>query len=430
MLRRAFRGAFSDDEIEDIYGNAWLGTLRALERRHSDLEDEEIRKYVFTAVAHHASKELRRRKRRPTTPIEDVREVADSGISPDESAARLEDSRVTRDLLGSLPPRRRAVLLFRYGWGLEPNQVCGLVKGLSHRAYRKEITRGVDELTEKLRLHERGEWCSDREPVLKAFAAGIADGEQERQAQQHLAHCRHCTDFVSRLSGHLHDLGSSVVLTGAADAAGDGQISVATRIGDLAHRAQEAMANPFGRSAAETSDATGQAAVVSSGARGAGAAGGGVVAKIAGLGAGGKLALACLASGAAVTTCAATGVIPGLELAGRGQATQAAAQAPPHHRPGREPHRLPVFNPADVKTDRSNEPARPAASQTPATAEPAPAQTTATTTTATSPVAPTTPPVEQEFGVASAADTSSTDAGSSSGGGGGDSTAAGKEFGP
>ena len=49
---------------------------------------------------------------------------------------------------------------------------------------RKEITRGIDELTEKLRLFERGEWCADREPILKAYAAGLADAEQQRQAQQ------------------------------------------------------------------------------------------------------------------------------------------------------------------------------------------------------------------------------------------------------
>ena len=217
MLRRAFRGAFDDDEIEDVYSNAWLGTLRALERRHEQLSDEEIRKYVLTAVANHASKELRRRSRRPTAPLEAVHAIADDRTLPDERAAKLEESRVTRDLLATLPPRRRAVMLMRYGWGLEPRQICGLVKGLSPRAYRKEITRGVDELAGKLRLLERGQWCADREPVLKAYAAGLADAEQQRQARQHLSHCRHCLEFVGKLSGHLHDVGSSIAVLGVVD---------------------------------------------------------------------------------------------------------------------------------------------------------------------------------------------------------------------
>src|SRR6266540_4599977 len=77
MIRRAFRGAFDDDEVEDIYANAWLGTLRALERRHHQLSDEEVRKYVLTAVANHASKELRRRNRRPTAPLQAIHAIPD-----------------------------------------------------------------------------------------------------------------------------------------------------------------------------------------------------------------------------------------------------------------------------------------------------------------------------------------------------------------
>src|SRR3954451_12090125 len=117
MLRRAFRGAFTDDEVEDVYSNAWVGTLRALARRHQELDDAEIRSYVLTAVAHPASKELRRRRRRPVAPLEGRPCVADEGLLPDETAAKREESRVARDVLSSLPPRRRAVIMLRYGWG-------------------------------------------------------------------------------------------------------------------------------------------------------------------------------------------------------------------------------------------------------------------------------------------------------------------------
>ena len=85
--------------------------------RHTELSEEEIRRYVMTAVAHHASKELRRRGRRPTAPLEALGEVADSASSPDERAVAMEDADLARDLLASLPKRRRAVMLLRYGWG-------------------------------------------------------------------------------------------------------------------------------------------------------------------------------------------------------------------------------------------------------------------------------------------------------------------------
>ncbi len=157
MVRRAFRGAFSDHEIDDVYAGAWTGTLRALAGRHGEMTDDEIRSYVLTAVANQASRELRRRKRKPTAPLELVVEaIPDDGDAPDLRAESAEQSQIARDLLTSLPPRRRAVMLLRYGWGLEPKQICGLVNGLSPRAYRKEITKGVDQLTARMRALETG----------------------------------------------------------------------------------------------------------------------------------------------------------------------------------------------------------------------------------------------------------------------------------
>jgi RNA polymerase sigma factor (sigma-70 family) len=424
MIRRAFRGAFSDDEIEDIYANAWLGTLRALERRHDQLSDEEVRKYVLTAVANHASKELRRRSRRPTAPLEAIAAIPDDRTPPDERAAKLEDARITRDLLATLPPRRRAVMLLRYGWGLEPGQVREMVKGLSPRAYRKEITRGVDELTEKLRLLERGEWCADRAPVLKAYAAGLADAEQQRQARQHLAHCRPCAEFVGRLSGHLQDLGSSVAALGGVDAIDDGRISLADRVADVLHRVRESAGGALaGRPADGAEEVVGRVASLPGGARGAGAAGTGVLAKLAGLGSAGKLAAACVGGGAAATACLATGIVPA-DLRGGEMRTAphrpAVERSVPASSSAREEAPLgPVDQSTQPATPPSSaQPAEPPISEPPLDPEPAPAQ----------PIAPSAPPVEQEFGVASAASSAdSSDRSSSSDGNG---SAVQREFGP
>jgi RNA polymerase sigma factor (sigma-70 family) len=431
LVRRAFRGAFSDDEIEDIYSNAWVGTLRALERRHQELDDEEVRKYVLTAVAHHASKEIRRRRRRPVAPLDGIHAVADDGLPPDETAAKREESRVARDVLSSLPPRRRAVMLLRYGWGLEPKQVCGLVKGLSPRAYRKEITRGVDELVAKLRRVESGEWCSDREPLLKAYATGLADDEQRRQAQQHLSHCRHCTDFVGKLSGHLHDIGSAAAIPTTAHAIHDGHLSMLDRAADIVHRAKDSALGVVGRNGGDAvQESTAQTVAASGGARGAGAAGTGVLAKLAGVGTAGKLTAMCFGSGVAATACLATGVVPArLPDLGNGSDVKPVVTA---NRIG---------HPTRVQTSRFGAPAdipdppEPDPEPTPTTTTvPTPPTTTTTTptyttTTATTPIAPTAPAPEQEYGVASAASAPTTSGSSSSGSGGGGSAVQ-QEFGP
>jgi DNA-directed RNA polymerase specialized sigma24 family protein len=84
MVRRAFRGAFCSDELDDIYASAWVGTLRALAGREAELADDEIRSYVLTAVANQAGKELRRRRRKPTAPLELVGALPDQGDTPEE----------------------------------------------------------------------------------------------------------------------------------------------------------------------------------------------------------------------------------------------------------------------------------------------------------------------------------------------------------
>jgi RNA polymerase sigma factor (sigma-70 family) len=307
MVRRAFGSAIDDHTIEDVYASAWLGTLRNLERRHAELDDDEIRRYLFTAVARQASRELRRRRRRPVAPLDNPDLLGDGQPPLDERADRAERSRVTRDLLSSLPRRRRAVLMLRYGWGLEPKQVCALIDGLSPRAYRKEITRGVDQLAERMRLLEDGRWCADREPILKVFAAGLADDEQTRQAKHHLAHCRQCADFVSRLAGHLHDLGGSFALPAVADLAADGRLSLPGRIADATDRVRESATGVFARGTDSASDAGAIAPPIAP--RGAGAAGAGALAKIVGLDFAGKAVVACLGGGTAAV-CLATAIGP------------------------------------------------------------------------------------------------------------------------
>ena len=346
MVRRAFGNAFSDDEIEDLYSGAWLGTFRALERRHEELSDEEMRRYVLAAVANQASRELRRRGRRPTAPLEAAGSVADTSDQPDRAAARAEDARLARDVLASLPPRRRAVMMFRYGWELAPEEVCALVKGLSPRAYRKEITKGVDEVARKLSLVETGEWCETRTPLLNSLAAGTANDEERRQAVQHLAHCRPCADYLGRLGGHLHEIGSSVAVFGVLDHLSGAEPALGERVAAVLDRGRDFLTGALGRGTEAAEPLAG--GIVGSGAvRGTGAAGAGVLAKLSGLGAVGKTIAACVGTGAAAATCVAVGVVPVIDGGDRderdrpvrerlaaGEPGDSAANEPPPLPPG------------------------------------------------------------------------------------------------
>jgi DNA-directed RNA polymerase specialized sigma24 family protein len=65
MVRRAFGSALSADEIDDVYAGAWVATLRALADRHSEMPDDEVRSYVFTAVSR-TTRAIRRRSEHRT----------------------------------------------------------------------------------------------------------------------------------------------------------------------------------------------------------------------------------------------------------------------------------------------------------------------------------------------------------------------------
>jgi RNA polymerase sigma factor (sigma-70 family) len=311
MVARAYGRALGDHEIEDIYSAAWTATLSALRQRGPAMADSELRAYLLTAVASHASKEMRRRSRKPAGPFETEKEhvVSDRHQpSPEEIVIGSEARGVARDLLTNLPPRRRAVMLLRYGWGLSPNEVCALVSGLSPRAYRKEVTRGVEQLIESLRSVESGEWCESREPLIRDLVAGTADESARRQARQHLDHCRACSDLAARLSGHLHEMGGMVGVASVAGLIG-GKLTLIDRLGDLLHSGRDAAAGIVDKSGSGIGTVA-----ASEGARGTGAVGAGVAAKVAGAGGMSKIVLACLGTGVAATACVAVGVVPGVSL--------------------------------------------------------------------------------------------------------------------
>jgi RNA polymerase sigma factor (sigma-70 family) len=439
MVCRAFRGAFSPDEIDDIYSGAWLGVLRALATKESSLDDDEVRSYVLTAVANQASRELRRRRRKPTAPLELVGPAAeaDHSAGPDEIAVSSERSQLTRDLLSSLPPRRRAVMLLRYGWGLEPKQVCNLVANLSPRAYRKEISRGVDELTEKMRAVESGQWCLDREPVLKAYVAGLANGDEERQAKAHLAHCRSCSEFVAGLAGHLHELGGAAGAVLAIEALHH-QLPLTGRAVGALDRARESVAGLVGRrDPSDLGEAAG--AVASSGAaRGGGAAGAGLFAQLAGAGAAGKAALLCLGGGIAATACVAAGVAPFLTHAGPSRSPAKVAEHKPVAKHAATKPVTVETLPSQVGSETPAPDPSPPTGSAHAEASSADDGQPQQSSASESPVAESTPAVQQEFGVASAAAPAQPAAPvTTSGGGGGDGSgtnsgpsAVQQEFGP
>jgi RNA polymerase sigma factor (sigma-70 family) len=433
MVARAYGRALADEEIEDVYSAAWAATLAALRDRGQHMEEGELRAYILTAVASHASKEMRRRSRKPSQPLEADREQSaadDHALSPEELAIGSEARGVARDLLSSLPERRRAVMLLRYGWGLSPNEVCALVPGLSPRAYRKEIGRGVEELIEGLRKVETGAWCADREHLVRDLVAGTADEAARRQAMEHLRHCRACSSLAAQLTQELHAVGAAIALSGVAGSIGASGFGLLRGLGEVAGTARSAIAN-----AVEKAQSTIGAMAASGGTKGAGAGGAGAAAKLAGTGTAVKAVVACAGVGAAATACVAAGIVPGVGLPGIDTPDQRrTATARKEHRQAESPKpRAAIASLFEVsQAVRSDDQAPPhQADPTPSASQP-PAPQPAPVPVEQPPPAPS--PVEEFDPVASTASTSSpsaTGGSESSAGTGPSATAAAQdEFGP
>ncbi len=434
MVARAYGSALSDEEVEDVYSAAWTATLSALRKRGKEMNDHELRAYVLTAVASHASKELRRRSRKPVAVLDEPEQhvVADRHQPlPEERAIGSESRSIARDLLSSLPARRRAVMLLRYGWGLSPDEICALVSGLSRRAYRKEISRGVEQLIERLAQVESGEWCESRQPMLRDYIAGTADEATRLQVEQHLRHCRGCAAMASMLRDQLNDLGGIVVLGASAGLVAGPSGSLIDRAGALMHSGRETAST-----VADKAELAAGTVSASGGVRGAGVAGSGLAAKFAVAGGAGKAALACIGAGAAATACVAAGVVPGITLDrfGFGGETDAKQVRVDERRVDPAPRLLPDGPPAPPPATTTS-----AASASPS--DPAPEPEPGQPVSPPSAVTPEPEPVPEEFDPLAAPaepaavptpEPPSAESGAGGGvtGSGGGGSIAGSEFGP
>jgi RNA polymerase sigma-70 factor (ECF subfamily) len=116
VYSQAYRMMGECEPAEDATQDAFISAFRKLETYRGG----SFKAWLLRIVTNLCYDELRRRKRRPTTPLEPLddddeeiespRWLADTGASPEESAERLELVRVLQHCLDNLPPEFRAVV--------------------------------------------------------------------------------------------------------------------------------------------------------------------------------------------------------------------------------------------------------------------------------------------------------------------------------
>jgi RNA polymerase sigma-70 factor (ECF subfamily) len=138
MVRRA-------EDAEDVTQEAFVRMFRALDRYDPT---RPFQAWLFTIASRLCIDHLRRRRLAPISLTQTGRdeeeytiEVEDPGLKPDESASHAQEEQRTRDLIDSLPPHYRIVVILRHQQDLSYEEIAetlhmplGTVKARIHRA--------------------------------------------------------------------------------------------------------------------------------------------------------------------------------------------------------------------------------------------------------------------------------------------------------
>ena len=187
---------------EALYHEAYAAMLeleRAGRLDPAEMHPRQLRAYLAKAAVRNALDERKRAETRLTVPLGPAAENrADTARPVDERVAGALDAQPITELLAELAPRQRAIVQLRFALELEPVEIQGLL-GISARAYRKDLERGVRHLAGRYELVREGRWCESRRSLVLAYVAGIAGPRKALAARSHLAACPGC----ARMAGEL-----------------------------------------------------------------------------------------------------------------------------------------------------------------------------------------------------------------------------------
>ncbi len=298
----AFRGSVNEYDIED----ATSAALEALLNEHLETSVGDLRAFT-TTVAYRAAVDLKRRQRAmPFDPLDaSALEREDHTASPIE---RIDDrAQVARiaEALEQLEDDKLVAFHLRVIEDLPHDEACERL-GIGRSAYfervraAKALVEGAVKLTSHVFERRQRQLLSD-------YVAGIAVGRARLRAERLITADPRAAALARELR-RTHDAAAAVLPTVGFSVAVEQDAG--GRLSALIDRVRD-LASGWHRAGPDAGDLASSPALAAGGARGAGAAGAGLLAKaFGGLGAG-NVALGCLGSGAVATiACVATGVLP------------------------------------------------------------------------------------------------------------------------
>ncbi len=405
-LRQRFSRSLSREDIEDIAQEAMVEVYVRIER--GELIHDRVA-YMRCVAWRDARDLIRDQREMAIDPADDTLiEITDKTARPEDRVDVRAELARSIEAVEQLGPEHRAVYRTRFVEGLSTEEASSKL-GVPRSTYHYRLRRAIDT------VHQTLEGDRFLVKLLGAYVAGVASRSERKRAELLIGNDPKAAALARELRA-THEAVAGALAPVAIDP--EASVGFLARLGEAPGRLRDVIG---GRSheAADAVSAIGSA-------RGTGAVGTGVLAKVAGLGAAGKATIACLGTGAAATVCLATGIGPGGGL---------GAERPERDVTRSEPVAETTIVEAPVTTPVTPAPQpKPESKPDPKPSNPEPKPEPKPDPVEPPPVAPSAPPVEQEFGVVSASTPSSgggssgSDGGSSGGSNGGSNFQ--REFGP
>jgi DNA-directed RNA polymerase specialized sigma24 family protein len=401
-LRHSFDGALNDQDREDLAQSAYCKLLEKQRDGEEIRSPVELMKVIAWREARaHAQAVTRPRPHDPSGHV--ISRLPSSDPTLEERLDERARLALAIAAVEELPTMTQAVYRTKVVEELSIDEACRRLD-LPRSTFYWHLRQAAEAVAE-IRTAAGAEATTTK--LLSVYLTGAASARERRSAERLLAADPRAVSIARELR-HLHEGAAAAIPAGVLDHCA--HLSLADHVAAAAPALRDRITGvgterSFGEVATQ--------ATSSGAARGAGAGAGGLIAQLASAGTTAKIVAACLAGGAAATTCAVTGLVPGIGVGG-----DRSTPTPAHHAPAVAIHKPPRLGAASFPAPpRPPEPPTQHTSTT--TPAPPPAATTTTTpTVTTTPIAPSAPPAQQEFGVASAATTTTSSSGGSSSGGG------------
>ncbi|MFL5894087.1 MAG: sigma-70 family RNA polymerase sigma factor [Thermoleophilaceae bacterium] len=214
--------ALGRSEVEDAVDYAIAEAAEAMQATR----EQAVYDYLRTA----AHRRLVRRKERagrisaPIASDADFDRMVGETLTPEDALLAKEHRAIVLDLVAALDDRTLAVMRLKHVEGLERKEVAEAL-GISEKAVKKAIERGLRACRERYDAAFAGELCAEREPALYALAAGEPSAREQRAAERHLDHCGACRRRQRALVAAQRGAAVLVPWPGLGHAAGAGRFA-------------------------------------------------------------------------------------------------------------------------------------------------------------------------------------------------------------